>query len=366
MIRISDIMKAAMISGNSKSSQWTVDAMRKYFDQVDHLFIKYIDINFSGKKAEVLYKGELVGNYDCVYIKGSFRYAELLRSLADLYWEQEDVYLPFAPNAYTVAHDKLLTQLMLQKKNIPMPRTYLTATTDAARVLLSEMNYPIIMKFPQGTQGKGVMFADSFASASSILDALDALKQPFIIQEYIDSGSSDLRLFVVGDRVIAAYRRRSNGKEVRANIHAGGVGETFVPDAYTKKLAVEVAKSVGADICGVDVLEGPTGPVVIEANLSPGLQGVTKFTGIDVADHIAKFLHAKTVENMERLKESRAKEIMDGIDESEQTHELITQLDFRGSRVLLPEMVTKWTGFGDKDNIQVLVKKGKLILKKFM
>jgi len=359
-------MRAALIGGNSKSSQWTVAAMRKYFGDVDHLYIKHIDINFSGKKVEVLYKGQSLEQYDCIYIKGSFRYAELLRALADLYSEDEGVYLPFQPFAYTVAHDKLLTQLTLQKKNIPMPRTYLTATTMAARDLLASMNYPIIMKFPHGTQGKGVMFADSFASASSILDALDALKQPFIIQEYIETDASDIRLFVVGSRVVAAFKRKSMGSEIRSNIHAGGVGEPFIPDDYMKKLAVDVARTIGADICGVDILEGPTGPLVLEANLSPGLQGITKVTKVDVADRIAKFLFERTKTMLDKRKDSKTREIMAELNNGTAGHEMITQLDFRGSRVLLPEVVTKWTGFSEHEDVQIKLVKGKLVMKKFM
>ena len=362
-------MKAALISGTSKSSRWTVDALGKYFDEVDHLDVKYLDINFSGKKAEVLYEGKPVPHYDCLLIKGSFRYAQLLRALADLFSANESVFLPIAPSAYSIAHDKLLTQLVLQKRNLPMPRTYLSATIEAAKDVLSKMNYPIIMKFPQGTQGKGVMFADSFASASTILDALHALNQPFLIQEYVETGSTDVRLIVVGDKVAAAMKRKGHGVDKRANIHAGGAGESFVPDAYTEKIAVDAAKAVGADICGVDILEGPTGPLIIEINISPGLQGITEATKVDVADKIAKYLYDRTKELSDTRRRRETKEIMAELNHDSnggKEQELITQLDFRGARILLPELVSKMTGFNESDSVKLVASKGSLTINRFM
>jgi len=240
-------VKAAIISQNSKSSQWTATAMKKYFEEVDELNLKDIEINFSGKKSEVLYKGEELKKYDCIFAKGSFRYAPLLRSVASLL--KGKTYFPIEESAFTIAHDKLLTQLKLQQHNIPMPRTYLSATTEAAKKILERAHFPIIMKFPQGTQGKGIMFADSYASASSMLDALSALKQPFIIQEYIDTGSTDIRAIVVGEKVIAAMKRKGAQNEVRANIHTGGVAEPILLDSYTQKVAVDTAKAIGAEIC---------------------------------------------------------------------------------------------------------------------
>ncbi len=371
--------RAVMISGNSKSSQWTVEAMKKYFDEVDHLYITHVDINFSGEKAEVLYKGKPIKEYDCMFVKGSFRYAQLLRSISSLFWHNEHMFIPVKPSAFTIVHDKLLTQLVLQQKNLPMPRTYLSSTVEAAKDVLSKMVYPIIMKFPQGTQGKGVMFADSFASASSILDALHALNQPFIIQEYIETNSSDVRLIVIGDQVVAAMRRKSNGVDKRANLHAGGVGEAFVPSEKMKRIAVQAAQSVGAGICGVDILEGHKGPLIIELNISPGLQGVTGATGIDIADLIARYLHKNTLTRLEVKKGDVVKEIMadlngqekklseeDAADTTASESETITQLDMRAGRILLPEFVTKKSALNEDDSVQLKVSKGKFSVEKFM
>jgi|FLOH01.1.fsa_nt_gi ribosomal protein S6--L-glutamate ligase len=354
-------MKAGIISLGSKSSKKTAETMKKYFDQVDEINLKNIEINFSGKKSEVLYNGEPLDEYDCIIAKGSFRYAPLLRSLTTLL--KDKTYLPIEPDAFTLGHDKLLTHLKLQQHNIPMPRTYLNATVEGAKKLLERVNYPIIMKFPQGTQGKGIMFADSYASASSVLDALSALRQPFIVQEFIDTGGTDIRAIVVGDKVVASMKRKANIKEVRANIHAGGIGESIELDSYTKKIAVDAAKSIGAHICGVDLLETIKGPVVIEVNVSPGLT-ISELTGIDVADKIAKYLYKQTLEMKNEKKSSGTAKMMNEF-EADRSKEIISTLDFRGTRILLPEVITKISGLNEIDNVEIKAEKNKITLKKF-
>jgi ribosomal protein S6--L-glutamate ligase len=357
-------MKAALISLGSVSSKWTLQAMKNYFSEVDDLDIRKIEINFATKTPSVFYDGKPMKAYDCVYAKGSFRYAQLLRSITTFYRE-DPTYMPIEAEAYTIVHDKLLTQLMLQENGIPMPKTYLSSTPMAAKKILENINYPIIMKFPQGTQGKGVMFADSFASASSMLDALTALKQPFLIQEYIETDETDTRAFVIGNKVVAGMKRKAMNGEKRANIHAGATGENAELDAYTKKIAVQTAKVLGAEICAVDILESVKGPLIIEANVSPGLQEITKVTKVNIADKIARFLAKKTKEMLDRKKSFGASDILREIDsKGGEEKKLITNPDFRGNRILLPEMVTNITKFVDEDHLEFEIKKGKLTIKR--
>ncbi|MCK4589396.1 MAG: RimK family alpha-L-glutamate ligase [Nanoarchaeota archaeon] len=355
-------MRAAIISQGSKSSQWTAEAMKKYFDQVDLLDIKEMEVTL-GAEAEVLYKGEPIIIYDCIYAKGSFRYGNLLRSITSLLYK--DSFMPLQARAYTIAHNKLLTHLELQKNKIPMPKTYVSPTLDAARIILKKINYPIVMKFPEGTQGKGVMFADSYASASSLLDALGALKQPFIIQEFIESGNIDIRAFVVGDKVIASMMRKGESAELRANIHAGGEGKACELDRQAKKIAIDTAGALGAEVCGVDMLEGPKGPLVLEANISPGLQGITAATKIDVAAKIAKYLADKTKEFVASKKKIGAEKIVTEKIGKTDAKEIITTLDFRGERVLLPAVVSKILKFNDRDDYVIKAQKGKLNIEEF-
>lgn len=347
--------KAALISMGSKSSEMTVEAMKNYFAEVDHLNIKQLEVNLSGKDAEILYEGKPLGRYDCLFAKGSFRYAPLLNSISSLL--KGKTYMPIDPTAFTVVHDKLLTHLAMQSENLPMPRTYIAATPEAAKDIMKRMNFPIIMKFPQGTQGKGVVFADSYSSASSILDALTALRQPFILQEFVETGGTDVRAFVVGDQVVAAMQRKANAEEKRANLHAGGSAEALILDPVSQKIAVKAAKSVKAEICGVDILVGVRGPVVIEANISPGLQGITAATGIDIADKIAQHLFNETKKRFTVVQEQSTDEIMQSL---VVTNTLMTTLDFRGLKVLLPEMITRQCHFKDDEMYEIKTKDGKL------
>ncbi len=352
-------MKAALISLGSKSSLMVGEALKKYFQQVDMIQLKKIEVKL-GKEAGIYYEGRTFSKYDCIYLKGSFRYANLLRSIAALL-EGKVPYMPLAAISFTIAHNKLLTHLVLQQHNIPMPHTYVSATLEAARDLLKKVRYPIVMKFPEGTQGKGVMFADSFSSASSLLDALGALKQPFIIQEYIETDSTDIRALVVGEKVAAAMKRKAQTEEKRANIHAGGVGEPVQLSRAAINVAIATAKALQADICGVDILEGPLGPLVIEANISPGLQGLSQISTIDIANEIAKYLHRRTEQVAdEDKKKLTQKVIKDIIQDEKAVQEIITNLQFRGNRILLPEIVSKLTTFDERKEYIIKAKRGKL------
>ncbi|MFH1915642.1 MAG: RimK family alpha-L-glutamate ligase [Nanoarchaeota archaeon] len=358
-------MNAAVISLGSVSSQWTISEMKNYFRSVDDIYLHDVEVHFPGKKGLVLVKGKPIPHYDCIYVKGSFRYSNLLRALSDIL--EHKCYLPIQPTAFTVVHDKILTQIALEKHGIPTPKTYLNSTPESTRKLLETLNYPIMLKFPQGTQGKGVMFAESYAAASSLIDAFSALNQPVILQEYIETGSEDVRVIVVGEKVVAGMRRKASIKEKRANIHVGGEGREYEPTELVKKIALSTARAIGAEICGVDLLmSSARGPLVIEANISPGLQGITKATKKNVANMIAKYVHKKAEEYKKNKVSSGAKSIIAEMNvEKGHAHEIISPLDFRGTRMLLPEVVTKITHFNDHDEYIIQITKDKVLLKKY-
>lgn len=361
-------MKAAIISIGSDSSSMLKDSLEKYFDHVDHLNLKRMNVILSGKNLQILHKNEPMDAYDCVYARGSFRYAVLLRAITtaiSAIWPH--CYMPIAPQAYSIAHDKILTHIELQKHGIPQPKTYLSSK-DNAKDILKKINYPIIMKLPHGTQGKGVMYAESFAAAASLLDTLTALNQPFLIQEYIETGGTDIRAIVVADKIVASMRRIASVREKRSNLHAGGKGEACILDYKTAKMAVAAAACFNTSICGVDILEGRDGPVVIELNISPGLKGITSATKIDVADEIARFLAQatqKVLREKQRRETSRLFKEMDMPKRSESFSEFVTSLDFRGERILLPEFVSSTAGFKRETEYAIKVKKGKVIIEPF-
>jgi len=356
-------MKAAIISLGSKSSEMLAEAMKKYFDSVEMVQLKDIEVHL-GKEGGIFYQNKKFAQYDCVYVKGSFRYANLLSSIAYLL-EKQIPYMPLRPSSFMIVHNKLLTHLVLEQHHLPMPRTYISSDVEEAKKLLKKVSYPIVMKLPEGTQGKGVMFADSFASASSLLDTLGVLKQPFIIQEYVETEGTDLRALVVGEKVVAAMRRRAKKEEKRANIHAGGSGEKIELTKEEIKVALDTAKALGAEICGVDILQTPLGPLVIEANISPGLQGLSKVSPVNISEEIAKYFHRRTEEALHLKKEKNAEASLQEIISENSAQEIIAPLLFRGERILLPEIVTRVTKFNERKEYSLKVKRGKLEIEEF-
>lgn len=349
-------MKAAVISLGSISSRWLVDALKKYFDEVDSIDIQEIEVSIGEKTAQVLYQGKPLPKYDCIYAKGSFRYATLLRAVTTLL--QKDTYMPLKPGSYTIGHDKLLTHLKFQEHNVPQPTTYLASTAQEGKKIVKKIPFPIVMKLPAGTHGKGVMLADSPEGASSMIDALALLKQPFLLQEYIETGGKDYRLIVVGTDVVAGMKRIAAKGEKRANIHAGGHGEKITPDERSKKAAINAAHACGAEICAIDILPSIKGPLVLEINLSPGLQGITKVTKINVADKIAQYLHKKT-------KEFRQKQEKTVITEQLGTEqEIHGTLDYKGNRILLPEIISMAAKIAPTAEVEMRAKKGEITIKK--
>lgn len=358
-------MKSALISLGSKSSLMIIKEMKKYFEVVDDINLKELEVDLGRGKLEALYQGKPLPKYDCIYAKGSFRYTALLQSITRALFTT--CYMPIKPEAFTIGQDKLLTHLALQYYKIPMPETYLASSPKAAKKILEKVNYPITLKFPRGTQGKGVMFADSYASASSMLDALETLRQPFLIQEYVETGGVDIRAIVIGDKVAASMKRKAVFGEKRANIHAGGKGESCILDMHTKKIAIDTAKSIGAEICAVDILESVKGPQVIEANLSPGLQGITAATKTNVADKIAKFLYEKTKEFTEKDKEAGATKIFDDLNIStteKNMQQIIANLDIRSNKILLPKVVNDIAKFSEKEDVVIKVNKGRVFIER--
>ncbi|RJQ22568.1 RimK family alpha-L-glutamate ligase [Candidatus Woesearchaeota archaeon] len=348
-------MKAALISLGSISSKWLIEALGKQFDSVDHIDVAELEVSLGGKEGRVLYQGNPLPKYDCIYARGSFRYAVLLRAVTTLL--QENTYMPLRAASFTIGHDKLLTHLKFQENGVPQPTTYLAATAAAGKKILQKVKFPVVFKLPAGTHGKGVMIADSQESASSMVDALALLKQPFLIQEFVETGGTDYRCIVVGDEVVAAMKRVAGKGESRANIHAGGQGIPIDVDARTRQAALLAAKSCGLEVCAVDILPSAKGPLVLEVNLSPGLQGITKVTGLNIAEKIAKFLRAKT----EERQNVRKKAVLQEVEPEQEVH---GELDFRGDRILLPEVVTMASKIKQGDEVVIRAKKGQVYIVK--
>jgi hypothetical protein len=184
------------------------------------------------------------------------------------------------------------------------------------------------------------------------------MKQPFLIQEYIETDGQDLRVIVVGNKVVAAMKRIASSSEKRANLHSGGTAEKVVLDPAVAKVAVSAAKACGCEICGVDLLKSAKGPMVLEINLSPGMQGIMEVTKINVAKEIAEYLYFVAKEKRQGKEENVIKEGL------ELEHEIQGNLDFRGERILLPEIIAKVTKFDENSEVSIKIKKGRINIEK--
>ncbi len=354
-------MRLCVISLGGESSKRIAEEAKAYFDDVTELSLKNMELCLDDKGFFIKDDMSHLEDFDAIYIRGSHRYVLLQRALTRALYKK--VYMPIKPNAFTLGHNKLLGSLELQQKGVSIPTSHFVMNSKQAKTLLKEVNFPIIIKIPEGTQGKGVMFADSESSARSMIDALDVFKQPYIIQEYIETGnvkSEDIRVIVAGGKVVGAMKRISNSSDVRANLHASGKGEAMDLDAETEKMSVKAAKALGVDIAGVDILKGRKSSV-IEVNLSPGLKGIMKYTGKNIAKLVAKSLYDQTLEfkKKKNSKISKPKEVDEnGFDE----HYVEAHIE-RGN-LCLPRFVTKGVGYVNGDDLVVNLKKGELRITK--
>jgi ribosomal protein S6--L-glutamate ligase len=192
------------------------------------------------------------------------------------------------PAAIAGSRDKLRALERLSAHDVGIPRTAMARDPEAVRAAIDALGgTPIIIKLLQGTQGVGVMIAESREAVESTLDTLWGLGQNIILQEFIaESRGRDLRAVVVGGELVGAMRRTAKSGEFRSNLHRGGAGQAVTLDEDYRRAAIEAARIIGLDVAGVDILESSAGPRVVEVNSSPGLRGIEKATGLDVAARI--------------------------------------------------------------------------------
>jgi ribosomal protein S6--L-glutamate ligase len=209
--------------------------------------------------------------------------------------------VPVLNNAVPIARsrDKLRALQLLSRFGIDIPRTVMCRYRDEVEGAVQMVGgLPCIMKLIQGTQGVGVMIANTPAEVEGILDTLWTLGQEILLQELVaESRGKDVRALVVGDRVVAAMRRTARAGEFRSNIHRGGVAEAVALDREYQETAVKAARVMGLEVAGVDMLEARTGPKIMEVNSSPGFEGLEAATGLDIASiyvsHAVEFAHAR-------------------------------------------------------------------------
>ena len=190
------------------------------------------------------------------------------------------------------AYNKVRTLQIMNRKNIPIPQTVFSTDAKSISQQIELLGGPpIIIKLQEGTQGLGVILAETKKSAKSIMDTFYNMNTSFMMQEFIEeSNGEDIRAIVVGNQVVAAMKRKGEVGEFRSNIHRGGTGEIADITDKEARIALRAAKYLGLPVAGVDMIRSKRGPLLIEVNASPGFQGVEAYTKVNIAEHVIKFL----------------------------------------------------------------------------
>jgi ribosomal protein S6--L-glutamate ligase len=263
-------------------------------------------IDLSSSEPDLQFRGKPLSDYDAVLprIGASITY---FGSAVVRQFEQMDVYTPITANGITNSRDKLRAIQILSRHDIGMPKTaFVRNRQDVLPAIDRVGGAPVVIKLLEGTQGIGVILAPDRKVAEAIIETLHNTKQNVLIQEFIaESKGRDIRALVVGDRVVAAMRRTAQGDEFRSNVHRGGSVEKVALDSAYERTAVRAAQIMGLRVAGVDMLEGKDGPLVMEVNSSPGLEGIERATDLDVAgaiiDHVANQVAFPELDVRQRL-----------------------------------------------------------------
>src|SRR6476619_1451326 len=248
-------------------------------------------IDLSGDEPDLQFRGKQLSHYDAILprIGNSITYfgTAVVRQ-----FEQMDVYTPNPAYGITNSRDKLRATQILSRHNIGMPATtFVRDRADVIPAIERVGGAPVVIKLLEGTQGIGVILAPDRKVAEAIIETLHSTQQNVLIQRFVkESKGRDIRALVVGDRVVAAMRRVAQGDEFRSNVHRGGSVEPVDLDPEFERTAVRAAQIMGLRVAGVDMLEGHDGPIVMEVNSSPGLEGIEAATQLDVAGAIIDYI----------------------------------------------------------------------------
>jgi ribosomal protein S6--L-glutamate ligase len=273
------------------STRRLVEAAKERGHQVEIVDPLRCYMNITSNKPRVHYKEKVLDYFDAVLPRigasVTFYATAVLRQ-----FEMQEVFAANESVAISRSRDKLRSLQLLAKKGIGLPVTSFAHSTKMTEHLIALVGGPpCIIKILEGTQGKGVVLADNQKAAESVIEMLRGLKSNFLVQEYIkESAGADIRCLVVGDKVVASMKRQAAKGEFRSNLHRGGTAEKIKITPDERSTAVRAAKAMGLNIAGVDILRSNHGPLVLEVNSSPGLEGIEKATELDIAGMIIDFI----------------------------------------------------------------------------
>lgn len=298
-------MKIALMARNPNlySHQRLVTAAEERGHEIDIIDTMRVYINIASHRPEMRYKGDKLEGYDAVIPRigasVTFFGTAVLRQ-----FEMMGVYPLNESVAINRSRDKLRSLQLLARRGIGLPVTVFAHSTSQADDILQILGgAPVVIKLLEGTQGIGVVLGETSSAAKSMIQAFGGLKAHILVQEFIkEANSQDIRCLVVGERVVASMMRRGAEGDFRSNLHRGGNAEPVRITPEERSTAVRAARVMGLNVCGVDLLRSNHGPVVMEVNSSPGLEGVEKATGVDVATKIIIFLEKNAKPNKTRTR----------------------------------------------------------------
>ena len=286
-------MKIAILSQDSSlySTRRLKEAGEKRGHEVKVVNFLRCYMNITSHKPTIVYGGKTLENFDAVIPR--IGASKTFYGLAVV--RQFEVMGVFSANesqAISRSRDKLRCVQILAKEGIGLPVTGFAHDTEDIDGLIETVGgAPLVIKLLEGTQGIGVVLAETYQAAKSVIQAFKGLNANILVQEFIkEAGGADIRCFVVGNKVVAAMKRQGPEGDFRSNLHRGGWAEKIKLTPEERSTAIRSAKAMGLRVAGVDLLRSNHGPVVMEVNSSPGLEGIEKATAVDVADKIIDFI----------------------------------------------------------------------------
>jgi ribosomal protein S6--L-glutamate ligase len=287
------VLKLGILSTNRNlySTRRLVEAAEKRGHEVQVINHKRCYMNIATHRPAVHLDGKELTGFDAIIPRigasVTFYGTAVVRQ-----FEMLGVYCVNESVAITRSRDKLRSLQLLSRKGIGLPVTGIANSPRDTKDLLQLVgNAPVVIKLLEGTQGVGVVLAETGKAAESVIEAFRGLDANFMVQEFIkEAGGADIRAFVLGEKVIAAMKRQAKEGEFRSNLHRGGSAEVVKITPEERSTAVRAARIMGLNVAGVDLLRSNHGPVVMEVNSSPGLEGVEKATGKDIGDQIIAYI----------------------------------------------------------------------------
>lgn len=286
-------MKIAILSRNPRlySTRRLIEAAKARGHTVEVIDVLRAYMNISSGSPEIHYKGRVLSGFDAVIPRigasVTFYGTAVLRQ-----FEMMGVYPVNESVAISRSRDKLRSLQLLSRKNVGMPVTGFSHSPDDTDDLLNFIGKPpYVIKLLEGTQGIGVVLAETRKAAESVIEAFRGLKAQILVQEFIaEAGGADIRCFVVAGKVVAAMKRQAKEGEFRSNLHRGGTAMLVKLTKEERATAINAAKIMGLNVAGVDLLRSDRGPLVMEVNSSPGLEGIETASGKDVAGMIIEHI----------------------------------------------------------------------------